>query len=307
MQSKLQIRALALTVGDGLGAYIAIHNGIFEDSGTLKSALKNTVGVGVPMAQLLEDAESLVPLWNRIADEVGAFRASHYWSLPRDEAYYFDVLERYVAALRKTVMALVERQLLLNEGSKGGPNNPMTRAAFRRTAAAYEQTVEQYLAIGLELNEAAPVIFGVDGEDDRLRSVIPFPSSPPLPPRLRTSSWPKIRRTAATASGVLSVLFLLGFGVETKTIAPTNAQAYLDDQRRLYFAPPCVGKQEREQLRRSTLSEAYQLKYNKPDDECREAYGFVQEGRSLSGSVLERIGALPELQSRWNSDGTWNW
>lgn len=115
-----------------------------------------------------------------------------------------------------------------------------------------------------------------------------------------------LRGILAVLFSLGSVLFFLGFWAETMKPAPKNAQAYLDDQRRLYFAPPCVGKQERQQLRRSTLSEAYQLKY-KPDDECREAYGFFQKGRSLSGLLLERIGALPERQSRWNSDGTWNW
>lgn len=43
-----------------------------------------------------------------------------------------------------------------------------------------------------------------------------------------------------------------------------------------------------------------------PNVECREANGFIEDGRSISGRLLEKIGILPKFVSRWNSDGTWN-
>ena len=40
---------------------------------------------------------------------------------------------------------------------------------------------------------------------------------------------------------------------------------------------------------------------------ARTKAGFSQDGRSLSGKLMERLGMLPPLPSRWNPDGTWNW
>ena len=33
----------------------------------------------------------------------------------------------------------------------------------------------------------------------------------------------------------------------------------------------------------------------------------LQDGRSLTGHYLEKIGILTPLRSRWDKDGTWNW
>lgn len=71
------------------------------------------------MSKLLEDSEGLLPLWDVIDHNMEAFRELTYSSLSKDERYYFDILSRYVAAVRKTVVALVDRQRLIHEKSKG--------------------------------------------------------------------------------------------------------------------------------------------------------------------------------------------
>jgi hypothetical protein len=56
-----QIKNIAYSVNDGLTAYITIHDKIFKEAATLKSFLKNIFGRAVPMSQLLQDAETLIP------------------------------------------------------------------------------------------------------------------------------------------------------------------------------------------------------------------------------------------------------
>ena len=159
MDTRTQIKELALLVGRGLKVFIAVHNKICDKSSTLKSIIKNYIGRGTPMADLLVEAETLVPIWDGIAEEVEAFRAKSYDILPQDQHSYFDILTRYVASVRKAVDALVSRQRLLNEGSKGGANNPMTFAAYRQREADFQAASRDYSAIGRELNAAAHIIF----------------------------------------------------------------------------------------------------------------------------------------------------
>ena len=160
MNYRDQIKDLVLTVNGGLTIYIAIHNAIFRESASFKSFLKNLFGRGVPMSKLLADSEKLLPLWEEIRQKMEDFRRSAYSSLSEDERYYFDVLSRYVDAVRKTVATLVDRQRLMNEGSKGGPNNPMTWEACQQKETIYQMAVHEYTTIGEELNAAAPIIFG---------------------------------------------------------------------------------------------------------------------------------------------------
>jgi hypothetical protein len=112
------------------------------------------------MSKLLQDAEALLPLWASIRTRMQAVHQGLYAVMSRDERQYFDLLSRYVDALSATVATLVERQRLLNEGSKGGTKNPMTWQAFQEKEHAYQISVQQYMAVGRELNDAAPIIFG---------------------------------------------------------------------------------------------------------------------------------------------------
>lgn len=159
MRNRDEIRRLALAVGEGLTAYIEVHNRIFKESATFKSMVKNLFGRGVPMAKLLEDSERLVPMWAAIQERLEAFRRMFYSSLTPDEKSYFNLLSGYAIAIMETVRALVDRQRLLYERSRGGRNNPMTWELFREKERQYESVVAEYMSIGRELNAAAPIIF----------------------------------------------------------------------------------------------------------------------------------------------------
>ena len=103
---------------------------------------------------------------------------------------------------------------------------------------------------------------------------------------------------------VIAFLFFAGFGIGSSIQMPDNAFIYVDDSTKTYISPPFVTSKDK--LRLVRYREIRGEKYN-PDPSCREENGFMQEGRSLSGNLLESIGVLSSLISRWNVDGTWNW
>ncbi len=104
---------------------------------------------------------------------------------------------------------------------------------------------------------------------------------------------------------ILMFTFLAGFYIVPTRAMPDNAIIFLDDQNRTYFSPSCAD-QDQKKLRPATAAEAHRLKYE-PDKDCQKKTGFSQDSRSLSGKLMERLGMLPPLPSRWNPDGTWNW
>ncbi|MCK4820455.1 hypothetical protein KA005_32120 [bacterium] len=154
-----QIKSLSLVVNDGLTVYIAIHDKIFKEAATIKSLFKNLLGLAVPTSRLLQDAETLIPIWNEITERIESFRRDAYPSIDEDERFYFEILNRYADAVNETVLALVERQSLLNERSKGGRNNPVNWKVYQDAEGKYQSAIEKYMAIGQELNNASHMIF----------------------------------------------------------------------------------------------------------------------------------------------------
>ncbi len=104
---------------------------------------------------------------------------------------------------------------------------------------------------------------------------------------------------------MLIFTFLAGFYIVPTRAMPDHAVVFLDDETRTYLSPTCAPKDQKPR-RTATAAEARRLKYE-PDKQCQDASGFIQEGRSVAGNYLERLGMLPPLPSRWNPDGTWNW
>jgi len=159
MDHREQIRDLAHTVGRGLTAYIDVHNRIFDEASTLKSVVKNIFGRGTAMSELLHEAERLQPLWGSIRRQIEEFRMAAMPSLTTHEQHYHHLLVSYANAVSRTVDALIDRQRLLNEGSKTLKGKPMTWEAFQEKSRAYQAAVEGYKAIGKDLNDAAHLVF----------------------------------------------------------------------------------------------------------------------------------------------------
>ena len=104
---------------------------------------------------------------------------------------------------------------------------------------------------------------------------------------------------------MLLFTMLAGFCLTPIRNMPDNAIVLLDDQNHTYLSPQCAN-QEKKEYRLARAAEARKLNY-KPDKKCRDAGGFSQDNRSITGNYLVRLGMLPPLPSRWNADGTWNW
>ena len=104
---------------------------------------------------------------------------------------------------------------------------------------------------------------------------------------------------------MLFFTLLAGFCIVPTRTMPDNAIVLLDDQNHTYLSPKCAN-QEKKEYRLARAAEARKLNYA-PDKTCRDAGGFSQDNRSITGNYLVRLGMLPPLPSRWNADGTWNW
>ena len=111
-------------------------------------------------------------------------------------------------------------------------------------------------------------------------------------------------KALAAVVGLSGFAFCAGFGISGALTMPDNAVLYLDPDRKVYLASPCVG--DFTGLRLGTPQEARHLKFS-PDPSCREKGAFLSEDRSLSGQVLVSLGILKPMPSRWNSDGSWRW
>ncbi len=118
---------------------------------------------------------------------------------------------------------------------------------------------------------------------------------------MRSSSF---ARNLIAAAGVVAAFFALGFGIGSSQSMPRNAVVLLDHRGRTYLAPPCV--RDSRGYEEAIAAQAYEIGY-RPEPECRDQGRYLQDGRSLSGLLLEKIGVLRPLTSRWNPDGTWNW
>lgn len=112
-------------------------------------------------------------------------------------------------------------------------------------------------------------------------------------------------KKALTVICIFLGLLYLGFGLRTIRTIPKNAIVYVDDSKKVYYGLPSL-PQDKASLRRTTIGEAYNRKY-KPDEISRNNGDFMQEGRSVSGSLLEKVGIFPKLESRWNTDGSWKY
>ena len=121
-------------------------------------------------------------------------------------------------------------------------------------------------------------------------------------------------------------LFFMGLGVGSSSTVPSHAIVAVSPLTGHFYSPFCLPVAEEHLprlirvtsqaefnavlgswgLHTTTVEGATGSEYT-PDPACRDAGHFVQDGRSLSGNLLEAAGILGSKPSRWNEDGTWNW
>jgi hypothetical protein len=105
---------------------------------------------------------------------------------------------------------------------------------------------------------------------------------------------------------IIGGLFVLGLGIGSVGFVPDNAIVYVDTQSNLYYSPLSLTQEMINDLdlKQSTFGEAKDLGYEM-NDECYEYGYFMQEGRSLTGSFLEKIGILSAQMERVDANGNW--
>lgn len=105
-------------------------------------------------------------------------------------------------------------------------------------------------------------------------------------------------------------LFWSGFGIESERYMPDSAFVYVDPVSNVYFGRYCIPASYKSgpfpKLLEMPARAAWALEVE-PDHDCIEEGAFYEDGRSVSGMLLEWVGVLGPLRSRWNADGTWNW
>ncbi|MGB3649249.1 MAG: hypothetical protein WA992_12055, partial [Desulfobulbales bacterium] len=73
--------------------------------------------------------------------------------------------------------------------------------------------------------------------------------------------------TIRLIAGLLVSLLIFGFVVQTSRDMPPNAILYVDDDKKIYFAPPCL--ESCASYRPTTAKEVRELGYS-PDKDCRD-------------------------------------
>ena len=114
----------------------------------------------------------------------------------------------------------------------------------------------------------------------------------------------KVFLAIKVAAALIGVLLMIGLGIGSLKGMPDYAKVYVNDAAKTYLAPPCT--KTTTGLRVITAGEARRLGY-RPDRKCRDEGAFMQDDRSLTGTLLQTIGILKPIPSRWNEDGSWNY
>ena len=157
MTARELIQEHAWNVGEALQEYIKVDDLILSESGSTLSLLKNLIGKGRGMSELLKHAEALLPTWDGICDRLASFEQDLSPTLSEGEHAYVTVLIRYAEAVRFTVQSLVD----LQRHQVAGANRDKSYSweTFKERTRKYRAAVLAYQAIGKELNDMRLVIF----------------------------------------------------------------------------------------------------------------------------------------------------
>lgn len=136
----------------------------------------------------------------------------------------------------------------------------------------------------------------------------------------------RVKNAVIPIAVLVGIVIWASFGIGTSIGVPLHAIMYLDERSSQYYSPPCVealGLDERgllrtteAEIRRRWAAETNSSRPRRmwPAQDCANLSndydsggGFSQDGRSLGGTLLEKVGLLGPLPSRWRPDGSWRW
>ncbi len=148
MTNKEQITELSWNVNDLLSQYVAIHDDVFKTS--IRHAIP-IPGIFKPIdfGAHLGKIENIIPQLVNCDNKIKSFAEN----LNGQEREYIDLLSKYSDALIETVNHLRIVVGALYDKSQGFVNSNYDWKNYKSDLAKYEQSVQDYMAIGGRLNE----------------------------------------------------------------------------------------------------------------------------------------------------------
>jgi len=111
-----------------------------------------------------------------------------------------------------------------------------------------------------------------------------------------------------TLNLIIAIVALLGLGLTIGSMGtiPDNAIVYVDTNTNVFYSPLSLTQEKVTalDLKENTLRNAKTLGYIMDEGDKQNGY-FYQNGRSLTGIILEKLGILPKLKGRVDSNGNW--
>ncbi|GIW69314.1 MAG: hypothetical protein KatS3mg101_0061 [Patescibacteria group bacterium] len=148
MANKEQIVELSWNVNDLLSQYVAIHDDIF------KTSIRHAIPIpgifkAIDFGAHLGKVENIIPELENCGSKIKSLAES----VNGQEREYLDLLARYVGALIETVSRLKVVVGALYAKSQSFVNSKYDWKNYKSDLASYEQSVQDYMAIGGRLNE----------------------------------------------------------------------------------------------------------------------------------------------------------
>lgn len=148
MTNKEQIVELSWNVNDLLSQYVAIHDDVF------KTSIRHAIPIpgifkAIDFGAHLEKIENINPRLENCDDKIKSFAKN----VNGQEREYIDLLSRYTRALIETISRLKVVVSALYDKSQSFVNSNYDWENYKSDLAKYNQSVQDYMAIGGRLNE----------------------------------------------------------------------------------------------------------------------------------------------------------
>ena len=156
LPAKEKIRISALIVNSKLEKYIELHDLFLKKAGTLRSFIKNLIGISVPFDQFIRKAKEIEEEMSTTIKVLLSTHEDINGLMTSEEKKYMDCLMSYANSLHQTVVALREYQEALYRKSKG---EKLDWSTSKDLLARYKQSIDKYREIGLKLNSLSYIVF----------------------------------------------------------------------------------------------------------------------------------------------------
>ena len=110
-----------------------------------------------------------------------------------------------------------------------------------------------------------------------------------------------VKSIASGIGAVVLIVIALALGSSTLESMPPQAQLLASLTDHTYISPPCLALHPYPTHTFAIRAKSADELHFKPDDDCRDASGFVGSEQSTLMHVV-----FPK-PSRWNADGSWRW